>query len=104
MDDTPSRYEALKDAIAALGGTQAELARICKVSPTAVWKWVQSSKQLPAEFVLDVEAATGISRHRLRPDIYPADLPCSNERWLGVDQQANRVSFQTSPVLKGKAA
>jgi hypothetical protein len=28
-------------------------------------------KSLPAEHVLAVEAATGISRHELRPDIYP---------------------------------
>lgn len=73
MVDEPTPYRALLNAIEAVG-TQAELARMCQVSTTAVWKWVQSSKRLPAEFVLCVEAATGVPRHHLRPDIYPADL------------------------------
>lgn len=55
-------------------GSQAALAKICNVSSTAVWKWMQSSKRLPAEHVLAVEAATGVSRHELRPDIYPREF------------------------------
>ena len=74
MVDELTPYEALSTAIDRLG-SQAELARICAVSSTAAWKWVQSSKRLPAEYVLRVEAATGISRHLLRPDIYPLDMP-----------------------------
>lgn len=50
------------------------MARICGVSQPAVWKWLQSSKRLPAEYVLRVETATGVSRHALRPDIYPAPV------------------------------
>lgn len=30
-------------------------------------------RPLPPEHVLKVEAATGISRHELRPDIYPPE-------------------------------
>jgi DNA-binding transcriptional regulator YdaS (Cro superfamily) len=74
MVDKLTPYEALSTAIDRLG-SQAELARICEVSSTAAWKWMQSSKRLPAEYVLRVEAATGISRHLLRPDIYPLDMP-----------------------------
>ena len=74
MVDKLTPYEALSTAIERLG-SQAELARICEVSSTAAWKWMQSSKRLPAEYVLRVEAATGISRHLLRPDIYPLDMP-----------------------------
>jgi hypothetical protein len=59
MVETPTIYEALLQAIDALG-SQSELARVCKVSPTAVWKWVQSSKRLPGNYVLQVEAATGV--------------------------------------------
>lgn len=44
---------------------------------------------MPAEFVLRVEAAIGISRHDLRPDIYPIDLPpAPQSRWSGVDHRA----------------
>lgn len=65
-------FTALKAAIDKLG-SQAELARLCGVSATAVWKWVQGEKHLPAEYVLTVEGATGVSRHDLRPDIYPRE-------------------------------
>ncbi|MCB2048550.1 MAG: helix-turn-helix domain-containing protein [Novosphingobium sp.] len=73
MDCTPSPFEALELARDVAGG-QASLARICGITQPSVWKWFQSSKRLPAEHVLAVEAATGISRHELRPDIYPRGL------------------------------
>jgi|GEM_PF-3264457 len=68
-----TRFEALKAAVAA-AGSQSALALICGVSQAAVWKWVQSSKQMPAEFVLKASAATGVSPHDLRPDIYPRQI------------------------------
>lgn len=34
---------------------------------------MQISRRVPAEFVLKVEALTGVSRHELRPDIYPIE-------------------------------
>lgn len=74
MDQAFSPFEALKDAVAKAGG-QAATARICGVSQPAVWKWLQSGKRLPAEYVLAIEAETGVSRHLLRPDIYPLLMP-----------------------------
>lgn len=50
----------------------APLANHLGVSYQAVHKWFRKGK-IPAERVLAVEAATGVSRHRLRPDIYPAE-------------------------------
>lgn len=80
--------EALAAAVEKLGSQQS-MAELCGVSQTAVWKWLQSSKRLPAEHVLTVEAKTGISRHDLRPDIYPRDYPpAPDERFYGVDQRA----------------
>ena len=35
-----------------------------------VWKWLRAGR-VPAEYALAIEAATGISIHELRPDIYP---------------------------------
>jgi DNA-binding transcriptional regulator YdaS (Cro superfamily) len=79
MEQQITPFEALQLAVDTAGG-QSALARICSVSQTAVWKWLQSAKRLPAEYVLMVEAATGVSRHALRPDIYPLEtvaLPAS---------------------------
>ncbi|MCP2016860.1 transcriptional regulator [Qipengyuania citrea] len=86
----PTPLEALTSAVG-VAGSQAELARICEVSATAVWKWVQSSKRMPAEYVLRAEAATGVSRHDLRPDIYPREIMVDHHagaRFEGVDQHA----------------
>ena len=65
---TPS--DALREAVEIAGG-QSATARICQRSQAAVWKWLNNGKLLPAECVLALEAATGVSRHALRPDIYP---------------------------------
>ena len=51
-------------------GTQKALAEKLGVRTQAVTKW---RKRVPAERVLGIEAATGgvVSRHELRPDLYP---------------------------------
>lgn len=73
MTQTVSTDSALKRAVAKLG-SQGAMARLCGVKQPSVWGWLHKMGQLPAEHVLKVEAATGISRHALRPDIYPVDL------------------------------
>src|SRR4051812_7852997 len=72
MNMTATPFEALQAAVTR-AGSQSAMARICGVGQPAVWKWLQSGKRLPAEHVLTVEANTGVSRHELRPDIYPCD-------------------------------
>ncbi|WP_132910251.1 YdaS family helix-turn-helix protein [Sphingomonas sp. BK235] len=71
MDDATPQ-EALREAVERAGG-QSATARLVGVSQTAVWKWITEAKVLPAEHVLAVERATGVSRHLLRPDIYPLE-------------------------------
>ena len=86
MDVALTPFEALKGSVDIVG-SQSAFARLCGVSQTAVWKWLQSGKRLPAEHVLTVEAETGVSRHLLRPDIYPpaeAVLPPSSEPVVAV--------------------
>jgi DNA-binding transcriptional regulator YdaS (Cro superfamily) len=73
MADVVTPFEALEQGVALAGG-QSATARICGVSQTAVWKWLQSGKRLPAEHVLPMSAATGLSPHLYRPDIYPLSL------------------------------
>jgi len=46
-----------------------KLAAELRVTPQAVYKW----RRVPAEQVLHVERITGVSRHELRPDLYPSE-------------------------------
>lgn len=68
-----SPFHALRRAIAKVG-SQSAMARLLGVSQAAVSKWVRNSKHLPAEHVLRVQDVTGVSRHDLRPDLYPVDV------------------------------
>lgn len=63
------RMEALKKYIAAKHGRQKQLAEALGINQTAISQW----RQVPALRVLDVERITGISRHDLRPDLYPRE-------------------------------
>src|SRR4051794_34504295 len=73
MEQPATPGQALIQAVNRMG-SQGAMARLCAVSQTAVWKWLNESKQLPAEHVLKVEAATHVPRSDLRPDIYPRGL------------------------------
>jgi DNA-binding transcriptional regulator YdaS (Cro superfamily) len=70
-DLTPN--EALKKAVLIVG-SQAAMARLLGIKQPSVWAWLKGGKSVPAEHVLKVESATGVSRHDLRPDVYPRDL------------------------------
>src|SRR5437588_7628430 len=59
------RDPGLSEAIHAAGGVS-ELARRIGISQPSVSNW----DKIPAERVLAIEAATGISRKMLRPDLY----------------------------------
>jgi DNA-binding transcriptional regulator YdaS (Cro superfamily) len=50
--------------------TQRALAALMGVTPQAITKW---RKKIPAERVLQIEKATGVSLHDLRPDLYPRE-------------------------------
>lgn len=65
---------ALSRAIDLLGN-QSRLARSIQTKPQNIWWWLHKTKTVPAEFVLDIERATGgaVTRHDLRPDLYPPD-------------------------------
>ena len=85
-----TRFEALQLAVIRAGSQEA-LAELLDVSQPTISNWVTRSKQLPADYVLRVEAEYGVSRCDLRPDIYPRELMVdqhAGDRFCGVDMQA----------------
>lgn len=63
------RKEALKRAIEKSGGL-AGIAEPLGITPQAVSQW----DEVPPLRVLAVERISGVSRHELRPDLYPPEL------------------------------
>lgn len=64
MPNTP-----LQSAVILAGG-QSALARKIGKSQAHIWWWLNRAKRVPAESVGAIEAATGISRAALRPDLF----------------------------------
>lgn len=56
-------------ALFAERGLRKRIAEGLGITHGAVSQW----RRIPAERVLDVERLTGISRHELRPDLYPLE-------------------------------
>lgn len=63
---------ALREAIEIAGG-QTALGRLIGEDQGTIWAWLNTTKKVPAEAVLPIEAAVGVSRHKLRPDLYPTN-------------------------------
>jgi DNA-binding transcriptional regulator YdaS (Cro superfamily) len=64
---------ALTRALAKFDNNQSRFAEAIGTSQQLVSYWVRKDRPIPAELVLKTEEATGISRHDLRPDIYPRE-------------------------------
>lgn len=70
-ETTPQR--AFRAAVS-LCKSQRQFARLIGKSPARITQMLSDERSVcPAESVIAVEAATGISRHALRPDIYPTE-------------------------------
>lgn len=83
MGNESTSVVAFRRAVA-LVGTQVAFARLIGVSQQAVSKRLKAGIPLQPEYVLKVEAATGVSRYELRPDIYQRDEhPTPTDHHLG---------------------
>lgn len=54
-------------------GSQVAFAAVIGKRQSTIQTWLANGKELPAEYVLEVERKLGISRHDLRPDLYPRE-------------------------------
>lgn len=72
MELAISPNQALRLAVEKAGG-QSAFARAVGCTPGAVWQMLKKNKELSPQFVLTAEAKTGVSRHDLRPDLYPRE-------------------------------
>jgi DNA-binding transcriptional regulator YdaS (Cro superfamily) len=73
---------ALRRAIRHHLKSQVAVAREVGVSPQAVSEILRRGKRVPAEWCLAIESATAgaVTRHDLRPDLYPTDLHLNDKR------------------------
>lgn len=69
-DSATDQMKAIAEAVSR-AGSQSALARKIGTTQATVWKWLNKGLPIKPELVLATEAATGVSRHRLRPDLYP---------------------------------
>jgi TorA maturation chaperone TorD len=74
LEGTSLRDPGLEKAIRSIGGVS-ELARRIGIAQPSVSNW----SRIPAERVAEVEAATGVSRTVLRPDLFAMDLRVSDK-------------------------
>lgn len=66
-------HAAFRKALAAVDDNQSEFSRKVGCSQQIVSYWLRKKRSIAPEFVLAAEAATGVPRHELRADIYPAE-------------------------------
>lgn len=90
------RDEGLNKAISASGGVR-ELARRLGISQPSVSNW----SRVPAERVLEVEAATGVERVVLRPDLYGERQPVSGD--ISEVDAARAQEYALLAALLGRA-
>ena len=73
---TSLTMKALENAIQLAGG-QTQLARRLggSVKQAYIWNWLNRDKRVPGEYVIPIEKAVDgkVTRHELRPDLYPKD-------------------------------
>lgn len=88
-----TRYEALM-AVRNSFPSEKAMADALGVSQPTVWRWVNQSKQLPAEYVITAARLTGVSPHDLREDIYPRDImvdQLAGFRFEGIEQRTHNI-------------
>jgi DNA-binding transcriptional regulator YdaS (Cro superfamily) len=87
MTQELTRFEALK-ACLKKAGNQQKMAKDFGCTQSTVSRMVQV-RRMSHQYVLKAERLYGVSRHALRPDIYPVEIEYprgDNDRFYAVDQ------------------
>ena len=72
MSDSDSPFDVFRRAVG-IAGSQAKFAKGVGCTQGNISQLLRNRRELPAQFVLKAEAETGVSRHELRPDLYPRE-------------------------------
>ena len=99
-------FRAFEEAVAKAPG-QVALANICRCTQGNISQLISARSLLPGRHVLKVEAATGIPRERLRPDIYPPEHPSQHSLRGDVSSVASGgsvVACDRTALLQRKVA
>ena len=87
-------------------GSQSSFGKLIGRNQSTVFDWLRLNKPVPAELAITVERETGVSRHDLRPDIYPVDKQPSSfdaeKRWVRDDRRA--AHFDRADEMKRSVA
>lgn len=67
MNEMKALHRAIKTA-----GSMRELGLLIGVTGQNIAMW-KHRRSIPAQYILKIEKATGVSRHLLRPDLYPEE-------------------------------
>ncbi len=86
--------QALERAIEIAGG-QSALGRLIDRDQKAIWAWINTTQKVPAEDVLKIEAAVkgAVTRHDLRPDVYPKPAPLDCIKVVGGAQLNGEIAI-----------
>jgi len=94
--------EALAEAVRRAGGIVA-VARHFNIDHAVVARW----KVVPAPGAIELERLTGVSRHALRPDVFPLsavlEAPDFDDQWTEARTETDRLKAAIV-VLKAKVA
>ncbi|MFC3097351.1 transcriptional regulator [Alteraurantiacibacter palmitatis] len=93
MEQTPAQFDSPQAAFAAaakrIEGGQTALGRLCGKTQGAVSKRLSGGQPIWGDLGLavfaQIEAATGVSRHDLRPDIYPREEAAASADVAGLE-------------------
>ncbi|AOH83636.1 hypothetical protein AWL63_06265 [Sphingomonas panacis] len=91
-EEYSSAFKAFEEAVAAAPG-QTAFANVCRCTQGNISQLLRAKSLLPERYVLKAEAATGVSRFRLRPDIYPRDHASD------LSAGTKRVACDRTPIL-----
>lgn len=98
-----SAFAAFERAVAA-AGSQSELARLIGCTPANIHQLLKARRLLSARFVIPAESATGVSRHDLRPDLYPREEGTPPPRTPAQHAAAQPSAPASAPPLSGAGA